>query len=144
MKIVLQRSGQSQVTVNESAVGSIKFGMVLLVCMEKGDSQTTIEEAAKKILALRIFEDDQGKMNLSILDVKGEVLAISQFTLSWDGKKGNRPSFDRSMPPSEAKEMFDRFCQILQQQVKIEKGEFGAAMHVQISNLGPVTFSLSF
>ena len=145
MKVVIQRSKKSNVIVEEKIVGEIDKGMVLLVCMEKGDGQSNIEKAAKKILGLRIFSDDQGKMNLSLKQMEGKILAISQFTLSWDGVKGNRPSFDNSMPPNEANELFESFCDLLSKEdVVVEKGVFGASMEVNIQNDGPVTFSLDF
>lgn len=145
MKVVIQRSKKSNVIVEEKIVGEIDKGMVLLVCMEKGDGQSNIEKAAKKILGLRIFSDDQGKMNLSLKQMEGKILAISQFTLSWDGVKGNRPSFDKSMPPNEANELFESFCDLLSKEdVVVEKGVFGASMEVNIQNDGPVTFSLDF
>lgn len=145
MKVVIQRSKKSNVIVEEKIVGEIDKGMVLLVCMEKGDGQSNIEKAAKKILGLRIFSDEQGKMNLSLKQMEGKILAISQFTLSWDGVKGNRPSFDKSMPPNEANELFESFCDLLSKEdVVVEKGVFGASMEVNIQNDGPVTFSLDF
>lgn len=145
MKVVIQRSKKSNVIVEEKIVGEIDKGMVLLVCMEKGDGQSNIEKAAKKILGLRIFSDEQGKMNLSLKQMEGKILAISQFTLSWDGVKGNRPSFDKSMPPNEANELFESFCDLLgKEDVVVEKGVFGASMEVNILNDGPVTFSLDF
>lgn len=144
LKIVIQRSGVSKVDVGTQTVGAIKYGMVLLVCCEKGDSEATIEKACDKILKLRIFEDEDGKMNRDITQANGEVLAISQFTLSWNGQKGNRPSFDNSMPPVEAEKYFNKLCESLARSVHVEKGKFGASMSVSITNLGPVTFSLSF
>lgn len=144
MKIVLQRSKRSEVLVERTIVASIQSGMVLLVCFEKDDNETCIAQSIEKLLALRIFADDQGKMNKNIIEIGGEVLAISQFTLSWDGKKGNRPSFDQSMPPDRAKAMFEKFCSDLSTKVPTQRGVFGASMEVQISNDGPVTFSLSF
>lgn len=144
MKVVVQRSGVSSVRVNGSIVGEIDHGIVLLVCCEKGDTESTISKACEKILKLRIFEDENGRMNKDILAADGKILAISQFTLSWDGQKGNRPSFDNSMPPTEAQILFDKLCDILSKEVPVQKGEFGARMEVQITNQGPVTFSLSF
>lgn len=144
MKIVVQRSGPSKVEVHGHLVSQIEMGLVLLVCMEDGDLPTCLKSAADKIIALRIFEDESGKMNKSISEIGGEILAISQFTLSWDGKKGNRPSFDRSMKPELALKMFDEFCKLLSAQVTVKKGQFGESMKVSITNDGPVTFSLSF
>lgn len=144
MKLVIQRAGASKVIVAEKVVGSIEKGLVLLVCLEKGDDVKTIEKATRKILDLRCFSDEQGRMNRSIKDIGGEVLAISQFTLSWEGAKGNRPSFDRSMPPQEAQELFLSFCQLLKSGVEVQTGVFGAHMDVFIHNDGPVTFSLTF
>lgn len=148
MKVVIQRSGHSKVLVNQEVVGEIRSGLVLLICFEKKDltknKKELLEKAKQKILALRIFEDSEGKMNKSIVDIGGEVLAISQFTLSWDGQKGNRPSFDESMPPDSAKTYFDEFVQMIRESRIVQTGVFGASMDVQIQNLGPVTFSLDF
>lgn len=148
MKVVIQRSGHSKVLVNQEVVGEIRSGLVLLICFEKKDltknKKELLEKAKQKILALRIFEDSEGKMNKSIVDIGGEVLAISQFTLSWDGQKGNRPSFDESMPPDSAKVYFDEFVQMIRESRIVQTGVFGASMDVQIQNLGPVTFSLDF
>ncbi|GAB4014030.1 MAG: D-aminoacyl-tRNA deacylase [Bdellovibrio sp.] len=144
MKIVLQRSKKSEVLIESKTVASIERGMVLLVCFEKDDNEACIAQSIEKLLALRIFPDGQGKMNKNIIEFGGEVLAVSQFTLSWDGKKGNRPSFDQSMPPERAEVMFQKFCRDLSAKVPTQSGVFGASMEVQISNDGPVTFSLSF
>jgi D-tyrosyl-tRNA(Tyr) deacylase len=144
MKIVVQRSLESSVSVASDVIGSISNGLVLLVCLEKGDDEKSIAKAAQKILALRIFADEQGRMNKNILQSGGEVLAISQFTLSWNGQKGNRPSFDNSMAPDEANSFFIKFCDILKEQVKVETGAFGESMQVSITNDGPVTFFLEF
>ena len=144
MRIVIQRTKNAQVQVNKSVKGQSHYGATLLVCMEKEDSPSTLEKAAKKILNARIFEDESGKMNLNISQVNGSILAISQFTLSWRGDKGNRPSFDRSMPPKEAELLFNKFCSLLSQKVKVETGEFGASMEVSLTNIGPVTFIFEF
>lgn len=144
MKIVVQRSLNSKVSVATKNVGSISKGLVLLVCLEKGDDSNSIDKAAKKILALRIFSDELGRMNKNVLDSKGEILAISQFTLSWNGKKGNRPSFDNSMDPDSADKLFNKFCEILRRDVIVETGSFGESMEVSIVNDGPVTFVLEF
>ncbi len=144
MRIVIQRTKNAQVQVNNAIKGQSHFGATLLVCIEKDDTPSTLELAAKKILNARIFEDENGKMNLNISQVNGTILAISQFTLSWRGDKGNRPSFDRSMPPKEAENLFNKFCDLLSQQVKVETGEFGASMEVSLTNMGPVTFIFDF
>ncbi len=144
MRIVIQRSGKSNVLVDGSEVGVIKSGLVLLVCIEKSDDSETIKKAANKILSLRIFEDQNGKMNKSITEVNGEILAISQFTLSWKGLKGNRPSFDNSMNPEKAIDLFNEFTEELRNSVFVSTGSFGASMDVKIQNLGPVTFCLDF
>ena len=144
MRIVIQRSGKSSVQVNGNAVGEINSGLVLLVCIEKGDTLEVIQKAAKKILAIRVFEDENRKMNKSILDVSGKILAISQFTLSWRGLKGNRPSFDKSMPPETANGLFKQFVEEINKHVLVETGHFGESMDVKIQNLGHVTFCLDF
>lgn len=144
MKVVIQRVKNAKVEVSERIVGQVNTGLLLLVCMEQGDETSSIEKAAQKIRNLRIFEDENGRMNKSILDIKGSILAVSQFTLSWDGRKGNRPSFDLSMEPSKANEMFESFCGTLREEIPVETGEFGADMQVHLVNDGPVTFSLSF
>ena len=144
MKIVLQRSLNSQVLVQNKIVGEIEGGFVLLVCLEKGDDIKTIDKAVAKILKLRVFEDDSGKMSLNILEAKAQILAVSQFTLSWDGKGGHRPSFDLSMPAQEAKILFKVFCDKLRENVCVETGRFGEHMHLKILNDGPVTLFLSF
>lgn len=144
MKIVIQRVKESRVKVEKKIVGQIQHGLVLLICFESGDSKEVLNKATEKILNLRCFEDDQGKMGKNLIEVAGEVLAISQFTLSWDGSKGNRPSFDKSLNPNEAKILFKLFCERLRQKIKVETGVFGAYMDVEIVGDGPVTFSLNF
>ena len=144
MRIVFQRTKNASVVVDGATVGTSTFGATLLVCLEKEDDVTTIEKAVNKIISARVFEDENGKMNLNIQQVKGEILAISQFTLSWRGDKGNRPSFDRSMPPAEAEELFQTFCTKLGQHVPTQTGTFGASMEVNLTNLGPVTFIFEF
>ncbi len=144
MKIVVQRSLQSSVTVNNEVVTTIARGMVLLVCMEKSDTDQSVEKAAEKILNLRIFSDSDGRMNENITKSGGEILAVSQFTLSWPGKKGNRPSFDNSMEPELANNFFEKFCNLLELSTVVKKGIFGANMQVTITNDGPVTFFLEF
>lgn len=147
MKIVVQKSKASRVEVNNEVVGEISSGLVLLVCLENGDDESILEKAIAKILNLRIFPNpasESQKMDLNITQTEGEILAISQFTLSWDGLKGNRPSFDKSMEPKRANILFKIFCDKLRKQVKVETGSFGDHMNVHIINDGPVTFTFSF
>ena len=144
MRIVAQRTSNAKVEVSGSIVGESTNGLTLLVCIEKKDTQETIKKAANKILSARIFEDDHQKMNLNIQQVGGSVLAISQFTLSWRGDKGNRPSFDLSMQPVEAETLFNKFCFELEQKVPVQTGQFGASMQVSLTNMGPVTFIFDF
>ena len=144
MRIVFQRTQNSAVHVQKECVGQSSFGATLLVCIEKGDTEAVLKKAASKILAARVFNDDNEKMNLNIQQVQGSILAVSQFTLSWRGDKGNRPSFDLSMPPNEAEQLFNQFCELLREHVPVEKGRFGASMNVSLTNLGPVTFIFEF
>lgn len=145
MKVVIQRVKEASVTVEDKVIGAIHQGYLLYVCFEASDKVDVIEKAIKKILALRIFEDENGKMNKDITQVNGGILSISQFTLSWDGRKGNRPSFELSMPPAEAQIFYQRFNEELKKSgLQIEIGAFGADMKVQSINDGPVTFHLSF
>ncbi len=145
MKVVLQRSLHSKVLVDESIVGEIDSGVVLFVCCEKEDTEELILKASEKIKKLRIFTDPEtGKMNLDINQAKGSYLVVSQFTLSWAGTKGNRPSFDNSMDPEPAEALFNKFCDSLAMTAKVSTGQFGASMKVCIENDGPVTFSFSF
>lgn len=144
MKIVIQRVKNSHVKVNDEIVGQIGQGLNLLICIEHEDNSQTLKKAADKILALRIFADESGRMNRSVVDINGSILAISQFTLSWNGKKGNRPSFDGSAKPEVAKKLFNEFVDILKEKVCVETGVFGESMAVAIENDGPVTFHIEF
>lgn len=148
MRIVIQRVSHSEVKVSGQTVSRIGRGAHLLVCIEKKDTLETLKKAGDKILKLRMFsdaEDSAGAMSRSIVDIAGEIMAVSQFTLSWRGQKGNRPSFDGSMAAQEANELFERFCLYLEEAgVPIQKGIFGAKMEVVISNDGPVSFCLDF
>ncbi len=141
MKAVIQRVVESSVSVNGEVVGASGKGYMILVGVMKGDTEAQAELLAKKTASLRIFEDDNGKMNLSVLDTGGEILAISQFTLCADYKKGNRPSFTDSEEPARAKELYDLYCtELVKNGVKrVEKGVFGADMKVSLINDGPVT-----
>ena len=143
MRIVLQRVSEASVTVNNDVVGAIGNGLVLLVGIGPEDSEDQAKALAEKCALLRIFEDDQGKMNLSLLDVGGEILAVSQFTLYGDTRKGRRPSFTGAAPPDIAEPLFDRFVDMLRQMgITVATGQFGARMRVNIINDGPVTFIL--
>ena len=144
MKVVIQRSLNSHVLIRGQKISEIKKGMVLLVCLETDDTFDTVSRAVKKLMNMRIFADTDDKMNLNVTEAGGEILAISQFTLSWSGEKGNRPSFDRSMPPGPAEKLFDIMCDELGKLATTKKGQFGADMQVVITNDGPVTFALSF
>ena len=143
MKIVLQRVKQAAVKIEGKVVGQIGAGLCLLVGIEKGDSRKEAEYLAKKISELRVFADREGKMNLSLLDIKGEILAVSQFTLAGSLRKGRRPSFDRAEEPARAEALFHYFVQLLRKRgLKVETGVFGAVMEVSLINDGPVTFIL--
>lgn len=143
MKIVVQRVKESHVKVEDRIVGKIGMGLLLLVGIEKGDNKNILDFMADKIVNLRIFPDENRKMNLSILDVKGEILSVSQFTLAGSLEKGRRPSFDNAEEPKRAEALFNTFVDILKSKgVKVETGKFGAMMEVFLINDGPVTFIL--
>ena len=142
MKVVVQRSKKSKVTINNKVNGSINKGYVLLVGFTHGDTTDIVDKMINKILNLRIFEDENDKMNLSIKDINGSILSISQFTLYADSKKGNRPSFINAMNPDEASKLYDYFNQELSKYIEVNTGIFGADMKVEIYNDGPVTIIL--
>lgn len=145
MKIVVQRVQEATVSVEKEIVGSIGSGLLLLVCFEQGDSDEALTKAIDKITKLRIFDDAEGKMNLDIAAVKGEILSVSQFTLSWDGTGGHRPSFEKSMSPQEARLKYALFNRELRNRgFTVKEGKFGAFMKVSLVNDGPVTFILNF
>ena len=140
MRIVLERVESAEVKVNGEKISEIKKGLLLFVCIYKDDTPKEIRWAANKVLNLRIFEDDKGKLNLSVSDIKGEILAISNFTLCGDVLKGNRPSFDKSEEKEKAEEKFDSFVSLLKESgLSVKKGKFGAFMEVYHINSGPVT-----
>lgn len=139
MRVVVQRSGNSEVIVNNNIVGKIDKGLVVLVGFTQGDSLNDIEYLVKKIINLRIFPDDKGLLNKSILDIKGRILSISQFTLYADTKKGNRPSFIKALNKDEALNLYNMFNDCLKKYVSVETGIFGADMLVKINNEGPIT-----
>lgn len=144
MKIVLQRVSRASVLVEGQTVGAVGRGLCLLVGVERGDREAEADHLAKKTAELRIFPDDQDKMNLSILDIKGELLAVSQFTLASSVNKGRRPSFDKAEDPDRAVKIFDYFVDRLKELgiSRVETGIFAALMEVRIDNDGPVTFIL--
>lgn len=143
MKVVLQRSKNSKVTINNKITGQINHGLVLLSSFTDGDTFETIDKIIDKIINLRIFEDENEKMNLSLLDTNGEILNISQFTLYADCKKGRRPSFVHALNPNDASNLYDYMNQQLKNRnIKTETGIFGADMKVEIYNDGPVTIIL--
>jgi len=143
MKIVLQRVKEASVEVKGKAAGKIDRGVCLLVGLEKGDSEDDAQYLAKKVTELRIFPDKEEKMNLSLQDIQGEILAVSQFTLAGSVRKGRRPSFDRAEAPDKASKLFQYFVELIRERgVKVETGVFQAMMEVRLINDGPVTFIL--
>ena len=141
MRAVIQRVSQSNVKVSGEVIGEIKGGLMVLVSFVDEDNDTDLEWMTKKIVNLRIFNDDEGKMNRSVQDVGGDILLISQFTLHGSTKKGNRPSFIKAAKPDIANVMYEKFIKILEQSLgkKIQTGEFGGDMKVSLVNDGPTT-----
>ena len=141
MRAVIQRVKEASVKVNGKVTGAIDKGLLILVGIEDADTQEDIEWLTKKIAGLRIFDDENGVMNLSVMDIGGGLLAVSQFTLMASTKKGNRPSYIRASKGEYAEPMYEKFCQALEKESgkKVEKGIFGADMKVSILNDGPVT-----
>jgi D-aminoacyl-tRNA deacylase len=144
MRIVLQRVREASVTVGGEVISEIGPGLLLLVGVAHADAEAEADWLAEKISGLRIMRDDEGKMNLSVSDTGGAVLAVSQFTLLADTRKGKRPSFVGAAPPAEAERLFDYFCERLREAGvdRVEKGTFGAMMDVALVNDGPVTIVL--
>ena len=141
MKVVLQRVREASVSVEGRPVSRIGPGLCLLVGIEKGDSESEASYVANKIAELRIFPDDEGRMNRSLLDTGGEILAVSQFTLAGSIRKGRRPSFDGAELPEKAEGLFSSFVRMLEDRgIDVKTGVFGALMEVHILNEGPVTF----
>ena len=140
MRMVIQRVSRAEVRVEGETVGRIGIGVVALVGLERGDGEEQLERAARRLATLRIFSDDDGRMNRGLDEVGGAVLAISQFTLIGSIRKGRRPSFDHAMAGDQAAPLFDRFLDLLRAGgVRVETGVFGALMDVELVNDGPVT-----
>ncbi|HOW51166.1 MAG TPA: D-aminoacyl-tRNA deacylase [bacterium] len=141
MITVLQRVSRAAVTVDGKIVSQIGAGLLLLAGLEKGDTDNDLNYTARKTVELRIFPDDEGKMNRSVVEHGGAILAVSQFTLAGNIQKGRRPSFDTALPPDEARILFDRFVtELTALGVSVSTGSFGAHMEVSLLNDGPVTF----
>ncbi|REJ21395.1 MAG: D-tyrosyl-tRNA(Tyr) deacylase [Bacillaceae bacterium] len=140
MKVVVQRARNANVKVDGQVVGSIEFGLMVLVGVTHEDTEKDAEFLADKVANLRIFEDEEGKMNLSLLDVGGEVLSVSQFTLYGDCRKGRRPNFMQAAKPDIAEKLYESFNDKLREKgVRVETGSFGSMMAVEFTNVGPVT-----
>lgn len=145
MKAVLQRASKASVTVDGNVVGAIEHGLVILLCVESGDCEAECNFLSRKMAELRIFPDEDGKMNRSLIDTKGSALVISQFTLAADWKKGRRPSFIGAAAPDEGKRLYEYFCSAMTAlNVPVQCGVFGAHMEVSLINDGPVTLMLDY
>jgi D-tyrosyl-tRNA(Tyr) deacylase len=139
MRALLQRVTEARVTVNQAVTGEIGAGLLVLLGVSKLDTETDTDFVVQKSLNLRIFEDDQGKMNRSVLDTGGALLVVSQFTLYGDCRKGRRPSFDDAAPTEQARALYERFVAEARRSVRVETGIFQAHMSVALINDGPVT-----
>lgn len=143
MRAVVQRVDKAKVTVDGKIVGEISRGLMVLVGVVEGDAEKDVQYLADKVTGLRIFEDEAEKMNLSVKDIGGEILSVSQFTLYGDCRKGKRPSFDKAAKPETAIVLYEKFNELCRQQnIKVETGVFGAHMLVELANNGPVTILL--
>lgn len=142
MRVLVQRSGEASVQVNDQIVGSIDQGLVVFVGFTDGDTMDKIEYLARKIVNLRIFPDENGVMNKNLLDYGGKILSVSQFTLYANCQKGNRPSYMDAMNNHEAIHFYELFNEELRKYVEVETGEFGADMNVYLTNIGPTTIWL--
>jgi D-tyrosyl-tRNA(Tyr) deacylase len=140
---LIQRVTEARVEVDGKVIGAIGRGILALVGVERGDAEAQAERLVERVLGYRIFPDADGKMNLSLLDIKGELLAVPQFTLAADTKKGTRPGFSTAATPEEGRRLFERFVFLLNQKISnVKTGQFGADMKVGLVNDGPVTFWL--
>lgn len=143
MRAVVQRVSRAQVTVADELIGAVNKGLLVLVGVTEGDTEKDAQYLADKVTGLRIFEDENGKMNLSVKDVGGEILSVSQFTLYGDCRKGKRPSFDKAARPEAANLLYEKFNELCRQQgVQVETGVFRSHMQVELVNDGPVTILL--
>lgn len=142
MRVIVQRSLEAKCIVDDVVVGEIDKGLMILVGFCENDNEEILNYMARKIVNLRIFDDDNNVMNKSILDINGKILSISQFTLYADTKKGNRPSYINALGGSQARVLYDRFNEILKSYVPVEIGVFGADMKIEFTNNGPVTIML--
>lgn len=142
MKVVVQRVTNAKVDIDNKTAGKIDKGLMLLVSFTQTDTEENVDWMIKKILNLRIFDDNNGIMNLSVQDVNGSILSISQFTLYGDATKGNRPSYIKALNGEEAIKLYDLFNNKLSEHIKVETGKFGADMKVSLTNDGPVTILL--
>ena len=142
MKLVIQRVKSASVSIDGRVYNAIQQGLLLLVGVGPEDQQEDLDYAVRKIVNMRIFSDDEGKMNLSVKDIQGEILSVSQFTLFADTKKGNRPAFTGAAKPDMAEAFYQEFNQELAKEVSVEAGVFGADMQVDLVNEGPVTIIL--
>lgn len=143
MKALIQRVSRAKVTIKAKEISSIKRGMLVFLGVERGDAEKDIHFMAKKLANLRIFEDEAGKMNLSIKEIKGEMLVVSQFTLAADLRRGNRPSFDAAESPERAEKIYEELIrEVIKEGIPVKEGVFGAMMEIELVNDGPVTFML--
>jgi D-tyrosyl-tRNA(Tyr) deacylase len=143
MKALVQRVSEARVSVGGAIIGEIGHGLLVLVCAMQGDRETEADALAAKIAKLRVFRDDAGRMNRSLLDVRGSALVVSQFTLAADTRSGNRPGFSAAAPPEEGERLYERVAaQLAGLGVPVATGRFGADMAVQLVNDGPVTIPL--
>jgi D-tyrosyl-tRNA(Tyr) deacylase len=141
VKLLVQRVSSARVEVGGEIVGEIGRGLLVFLGLERGDDAVVTEEAARKVVALRVFDDAEGKMNRALPDVGGAVLVVSQFTLAADLSRGRRPGFERALPPEEARPLYEHFARLLEMLgMTVARGVFGARMEVALVNSGPATF----